>query len=313
MSVKFISGRKKTRGELRLPQLHFVACDDWMKKLGKDAFCAWLEFYTWADRSHSDREADAIPNSMNSIVKKLGIGKGKFYNKIIRPLWNYGFIDLQDFEIEGNLKENPVNIIVYEYPQNDPTLATRPLIQIRDYDTEYKPEERKMKSDLSSSKIEPGSGSKIEPGSGSKIEPNNVLDINDLEFNVDDDELYIDSQIENNLPWAEEEKEKSTSTELAINHLHTWAKRNDLRDLELIHELELALLETNKDVPCVAIDRALEKTIKGFQEGKVTSIIGFFKADLKLQLKRVEMRKVGQVASNPKIEFSFYNWLEGTQ
>ncbi|WP_391558942.1 hypothetical protein [Robertmurraya sp.] len=198
-SVKFLHARKKTRDELRLPQQHFVAMDDWIKKIGNDAYVAWLTFYTWADRSKEDREADAIPNSMNKIAKRLGVGKEKFYQKIIRPLWNYGFIDLHEIEIKSNLKENPVNIIVYEYPQNSPDLATKPLEIVRNYDTDYKPAERKEKSaqakipsskiepeekSVPSSKIEPDSSSIFEPDSSSKIEPNNVKENNVLKHNV---------------------------------------------------------------------------------------------------------------------------------
>jgi len=142
-SVKFISGKKKTRGELRLPQLHFVVLDDWQHKIGKEAIWAWLQFYSWADRSQADREADMIPNSMGKIQKKLGVGKDTFYNKIIRPLWNHGFIDLQEINTNGQTGHNPVNIIVYEYPQNDPDRATKPLEQVRDYNKDYQTATRK--------------------------------------------------------------------------------------------------------------------------------------------------------------------------
>lgn len=143
-SVKFVAGRKKTRGELRLPQLHFIACDDWMKKIGKEAFCAWLQFFTWADRSDAAREVDAIPTSMGQIIKRLETNRKAYYQKVIRPLWNYGLIDLQEIELPENSKSghNPVNIIVYEYPQNDPDRATKPLEQIRDYDTDYQTKTR---------------------------------------------------------------------------------------------------------------------------------------------------------------------------
>ncbi|RKD26484.1 hypothetical protein BEP19_16735 [Ammoniphilus oxalaticus] len=171
-SVKFVSGRKKTRGELRLPQLHFIVLDDWQDKIGKDAIWAWLQFYTWADRSQSEREHDVIPNSMNKIQKKLGVGKGTFYNKIIRPLWNHGLIDLQEIELKSKGGHNPVNIIVYEYPQNDPALATRPIKPIRDYDKDYKTETRKTALKGGRPKKEEGGSSHTElpdPSSHTKL------------------------------------------------------------------------------------------------------------------------------------------------
>ena len=178
-SVGFVAAKKKARGELRLPQLHFIVCDDWMKKLGRTAFCAWLEFYTYADRTRTlnTTGGDSIPNSMNKIAKKLGVSKETFYNNVIRPLWNYGLIDLQPVDINGN---QAVNIIVYEYPQNDKKLETEPLLQIRDFDKDYQTETRKKAKNAShvkavkkeaSSKIEPPTQFENRTTTSSKIEP----------------------------------------------------------------------------------------------------------------------------------------------
>lgn len=139
-SVQFITGKKKTRGELRLPQIHFVFCLDWDQKVGQKALFAWLKFYTWADRSNSEREVDIIPSSINKIAKRLGVGKTTLYDQIIKPLWNHGLIDLQEYHVDGNVY---VNIIVYEYPQNDPSFATLPLEKVRDYDQDYLSNARK--------------------------------------------------------------------------------------------------------------------------------------------------------------------------
>jgi hypothetical protein len=140
---------KTPRNEVPLPQLHFVACDDWMKKLGNTAFCAWLTLWTLADRRDKEREYDRVPRNMNELAKDLGISKPTFYNNVVKKLWDYGFIDLVEYELplKGS-KENPVNIIVYRYPQNKYELATKPLEKIRDYETEYKKEVREYKSFL---------------------------------------------------------------------------------------------------------------------------------------------------------------------
>src|SRR5699024_7964226 len=78
-----------------------------------------------------------IPYSFTKIMKRLGVGKKKFYNSIIRPLWNYGLIDIEQYEKSISYGQKPMNIIVYEYPQNDVTKKYKSLEKIRDYDTEY--------------------------------------------------------------------------------------------------------------------------------------------------------------------------------
>src|SRR5699024_878352 len=134
----FQKGQKK-REELQLPVLHFVTADDWIDKLGYEAFCTWLKFYTWCDRSQerSNKENDVVPTSFKRIMERLGIGRKKFYNSIIRPLWNYGLIDIVEYNDSSNEGQKPMNIIVYEYPQNDITKKYHPLEKIRDYDDEY--------------------------------------------------------------------------------------------------------------------------------------------------------------------------------
>lgn len=134
----FQKGQKK-REELQLPVLHFVTADDWIDKLGYEAFCAWLKFYTWCDRSQerSNKENDVVPTSFKKIMERLGIGRKKFYNSVIRPLWNYGLIDIVEYTDSNNEGQKPMNIIVYEYPQNDITKKYQPLEKIRDYDDEY--------------------------------------------------------------------------------------------------------------------------------------------------------------------------------
>lgn len=183
-SVSFVHAKKRTRGELRLPQLHFVAVDDWVDKLGDRAFVAWLKFYSWADRSDPDRDFDNIPNSLNTVVKRLGISKTTFYEKVIRPLWEYGFIDFQPYEKDRTVH---LNIVVYEYPQNDPKMATSPIEKIRDYDKDYHSPARvygKMggtKSAQSRLRYEQGEHEgvvqNLDQGGGSKIEPGVVQEL----------------------------------------------------------------------------------------------------------------------------------------
>ncbi|GIO33143.1 hypothetical protein J2TS6_42840 [Paenibacillus albilobatus] len=186
--VIFEVAAKRERSELTLPIQHFIAMDDWVNKLGHQAYIAWLKFYTYADRTESQR----FESSLTKLCERLGVSKGTFYSKVIPPLWDYGFIDFKE-------REGFMTIVVYSYPQNRYELATRPLNKIRDYATEWESINRdrgkaggkksaKLRSDSCGSKIEPAGsayniGSKNEPKGGSKIEPNN----NSKSFNNSND------------------------------------------------------------------------------------------------------------------------------
>ena len=138
---------KRSRGELELPSLHFVVVDNWIDVIGERALMAWLRMYSWCDRSDTVLNANniscdvwnqaSIPTSLNSIIKRLGVGRSTFYNKILKPLWNVGLIDVEDFKDSKAKGVKPINIIVYKYPQNDFSLAVKPLEKVRDYDKEY--------------------------------------------------------------------------------------------------------------------------------------------------------------------------------
>ena len=107
---------KKISNELRLPTLHFIVADNWIDTLGVDTFRAWLKFHTYVDRTDADRDFDRIPMSLQDTWIKLGMGKKKFYEKVIRPLWEHGLIDLVEYEGSKRNTQKPVNIIVYDYP-----------------------------------------------------------------------------------------------------------------------------------------------------------------------------------------------------
>ncbi|UBR30200.1 hypothetical protein LCG60_27010 [Bacillus sp. SD-4] len=194
MTITFKKAKKKTRNELQLPILHFVCMDDWIEKLGDKAFTAWLKFYTWCNREEDANgnrpEDDVIPSSLTKVQKRLGVGKDTFYNKILKPLWNHGLIDVFEYKTENWKGQGSVNIIVYEYPQNNYDLAVQPLEQIRNYDTDYTSQAKvfaklggrpKKGASVPRSKVEQGDGSEIEQGvfsngtgPRSEIEPNNV-------------------------------------------------------------------------------------------------------------------------------------------
>ncbi|MEC0092519.1 hypothetical protein [Paenibacillus macquariensis] len=173
-------GEKRSRNELTLPIQHFIAMDDWIDKLGKQAYIAWLKLYTYADRTEEQR----FNASLTKLCVRLDVSKSTFYSKVVPQLWDYGFIDFK--ECDGFL-----TIIVYSYPQNKIELASKPLNKIRDYATEWETENRERAksgggrksgdstpretTQLSGAKNKPDiiNGSKLIPESGTKIEPNN--------------------------------------------------------------------------------------------------------------------------------------------
>jgi hypothetical protein len=143
--VGFRQGEEK-REQLELPTLHFVTMDQWIDVIGEKALFAWLKMYTWCDRDNSkgDKPVDInlweqskIPDSFTKIKKKLGVGNDTFYNKILKPLWNVGLIDIEEWEEDPRYGQKAMNIIVYKYPQNNKSLSFAKLTEIRNYDKDY--------------------------------------------------------------------------------------------------------------------------------------------------------------------------------
>lgn len=142
-----ITQTKTKRNELQLPILHFVVIDQWKKVIGTKAIFAWLELYTMAKRDEEVEgvnkwEEARVPMSINKLIKVFGVGRDTFYNKILKPLWNVGLIDLVEYKDSENKGTKPVNVIVYKYPQNNKELATKELVAFRDYDKDYNSEAR---------------------------------------------------------------------------------------------------------------------------------------------------------------------------
>lgn len=121
--------------ENELPRLYFVVISDWLPKLGDDAFLSYLKMWTYLEEFNVTKKR--LPQTLEELYLRLGMGKKKFYEKIVRPLWNYGLIDIEDALDDDRKSNKPKNIIVYKYPQNRIELASKPLEKCRDYDTDY--------------------------------------------------------------------------------------------------------------------------------------------------------------------------------
>lgn len=123
----------------QMPVRHYVLID-WMDKLGDKAFNAYLRLLEMAfnpERTLTN-EAARVPEPLEDVMKHLKIGsKTTLYNKVIKPLWNYGLIDLQTYEGDHRKTQKPVNIIVYHYPKNEYARNILPLEKVRDYDKQY--------------------------------------------------------------------------------------------------------------------------------------------------------------------------------
>lgn len=141
-NTTFITQGKLKREELSLPQLHYIVADDWIDKIGNNAFIGWLKLYSLADRRGTSTDTDKwreshVPRSLTSVAKELKMTRATLYRTVIRPLWNYGLIDLKEYYNEKIKGTSATNIIVYKYPQNKKELETKPLEKIRDYENDY--------------------------------------------------------------------------------------------------------------------------------------------------------------------------------
>ncbi|WP_324658913.1 hypothetical protein [Bacillus cereus] len=56
------------------------------------------------------------------------------YLRLIKPLYEYGLVDLIEYEDSKNKGSKPINIIVHRYPQNSYPLSVMPLEKCRDWE-----------------------------------------------------------------------------------------------------------------------------------------------------------------------------------
>lgn len=134
---------KKPRNEFRLPNMYFVAMDDWVDKLGEKAFIAWMKLYTMCDRSKDrlNKENDMVPYSLAKVMEKLGIKSRTTLNAtVLKPLYEFGLIDLVESLRPSDQKRSttPLNIVVYEYPANEFARVVKPLEKVADWNTRSK-------------------------------------------------------------------------------------------------------------------------------------------------------------------------------
>jgi hypothetical protein len=124
---------KKSRNRVPLPNLYYIAMDDWVEKLGDKSFMLWLKLHTYMDRTDIENpENHAIKTRQSKLIDRLGISKSTFL-RLIKPLYEYGLIDLVDYEGSKNEGSKPVNIVVFDYPQDIEGKEYAPLEKVRDW------------------------------------------------------------------------------------------------------------------------------------------------------------------------------------
>jgi len=166
---------KEPRNQLELPTLHFIVTDQWTEVLSEKAIFAWLRMYSWCKRDEEIQdvnpwEQSRVPLSLAKLRKKLKVGNDTFYNQILKPLWNVGLIDIEEYTGSENKGTKPVNIIVYKYPQNKKELAYQPIKEVRDYDKDYHSQARTFAKQGGRPKKEGGSQIEHPQNGGSEIE-----------------------------------------------------------------------------------------------------------------------------------------------
>lgn len=199
-----VSKSKTPRNARQLPTLHYIVADDWIDKLGEKSFCLYLKLWTMVDRTGEQHE---IKTRQSKLIQRLGMSKSTFL-RTLKPLYEYGLVDLQEYEGSKNEGNKPVNIIVHRNPQNEPTLAFEPIEKVRDWST---------RTDVKYSFTKKGG----RPKKVETPEPEHVLDelpedvINVLDDNLDrlkDNKVDIEVLIQ----WIKDSKDKVAISDMIL-------------------------------------------------------------------------------------------------
>lgn len=196
---------KKPRNEIRLPELYYIACDDWISKdkLDEKTFCTWLKLLTMVDRTGKQKKDGTVPNSIEKIAKRLEISRSTLERRL-KKLWDYWLIDLEEWD-NGKKAQNPINIIVYEYPKNERNRAVQPLEKLRDYENDY----------VSYSKILGKEGAEIK-----KLSTNDIVPVkNEREEEKPHNEYPVKNEREENAVGVPVKNERESLSKMKANNV----------------------------------------------------------------------------------------------
>jgi DNA-binding transcriptional ArsR family regulator len=203
MTTTTISKSTQPRNFQELPPLYFIAMDDWVEKIGEKSFFLYLKLWTQVDRTG---EEHCIKTRTSLLLKKLGMSKATYY-RLIKPLYEYGLIDLVEYEDSKNKGSKPVNIVVHKYPQNEFKRATMPLEKCRDW-------ENRIDENYSYAK----------QGGRKKKEDQEEVNVNvDVDVNTDievETEIELDEKVKLKIDLNED---KLVKNEVNLHKLKEWA------------------------------------------------------------------------------------------
>lgn len=129
----------RTKNELFYQRAYFAEAE-WIDTLGEATYCFWKKLITRVDRSR-DAQAkygnrNTVPFSLTRLAELMGMTVNTL-KKHARILWNAGLVDFVEWAAAYKMGKKPLNIVVYNYPQNNTANATKSLQLIRNYDEQY--------------------------------------------------------------------------------------------------------------------------------------------------------------------------------
>lgn len=350
--MSIIKQGKKKRNELELPTMHFIVADDWLDKLGP-SFNVWLKLHTFVDRTDGQREYDRVPMSLENLYeKRLKMSKSKFY-RIIKPLWEYGLIDIIEYEKSARESQKPKNIIVYEYPLHIVERKYMPLEKLRDWSKDYdstskdfgktggRPKNvipivavKKQKYRLNKVhgfknetvtyyrfKNETVDGFKNETVTVSKMKPNNVLNYSNNSSNSFTN--GSNSSSSSSFHQGQKEEDLKNDDDIFFMHLREFLKANSLCPTNKKFEQVKERLRENGVAQFKAhhIQAAYDKTINRiYTQNDVDQPHLYFVTILENEITNGVLRGIKQNDIDKKKKereaakkVEFYNWLEERQ
>lgn len=283
------------RNARQLPTLHYIVADDWIDKLGEKSFCLYLKLWTMVDRTE---EFHKIKSTQTKMADRLNMSKPTLL-KQLAPLYEYGLIELQEYEESQQKGNKPVNIVVHRHPQNNPDLAIQPLERVRDWSkrTEVKYEFTKKGGKPTHRKAP--QGSKTEEPQEPQVQQ--VTTQEQPKENVAPVEPIIPVNIQDSLTSEEIEKLHRNNVDMVV--LATWIEENK----EKVSERDLKLVI---DELCNYLEPV--KNTAGAIGYIITNADKIRKRMIALETSKILEQSATNLSQNtnsaPKV--AFYNWLE---
>ena len=302
---------KLPRNEMLLPPMHYIEIDDWQHVIGSDTLMLWRTFLTLVNRKEATESGNfKIPQGMRALAKRLGISYPTLQKKI-KILWNYGFIDLEEYD-DGRKGPKPLNIIPYSYPCKDHRRSILPLEKVRDYDTDYHSKARHFGTE----------GNKIRHENKKTEIPENETEIPENETKIPENETEIPENTPENIA---DENEKNANNPLLAqveevypesythgkNNFTTPGKNNFTTLVKNILPINKDLKVINKDLKVINDDDDIKPKIP-FSADQIESIILEIREEYPHIHKRTFdtiTKKCVQLLKDGKIMQTFPNYL----